>query len=168
MNRSSRASRFFDRLAGAVTRLAGRPTAFGLAAASILAWAASGPVFHYSETWQLVVNTSTTIVTFLMVFVIQHSQNKDSAALHLKLNELLASQATASNRLIAVEGLDEEELRVLAKYYEKLAKLSQQAEQLRDSHSEGGAKTAHRRKHHHRASIKPEAREASSDSPSDP
>ncbi len=140
----------FDRMAGAVTRAAGRPTTFFLALVSILVWGVSGPLFGYSETWQLVINTSTTIVTFLMVFVIQHSQNKDSIALHLKLNELIASHATASNRLIAVECLAEEELEVLVRYYERLAQLTRSQEQVHESHSLDGAAIVHEHKQRRR------------------
>jgi low affinity Fe/Cu permease len=84
-------------------------------------WVATGPIFHYSDGWQLVINTGTTIITFLMVFLIQQSQNKDSVALHLKLNELLATHRTASNQLIGIEDASEEELRRLAAAYLRLA-----------------------------------------------
>lgn len=92
--------RAFDSFASHVTRLAGSPLAFGIAVITVIAWAATGPLFHYSDGWQLVINTGTTIVTFLMVFLIQQSQNKDSVALHLKLNELLSSHRAANNQLI--------------------------------------------------------------------
>jgi low affinity Fe/Cu permease len=111
----------FDRFASAVTRWAGSPLAFCFAMLTVLAWALVGPVFHFSETWQLVINTGTTIVTFLMVFLIQQSANKDSVALHLKLNELLAANKNASNRMIGIEGLDEQDLREVATLYVKLA-----------------------------------------------
>src|SRR5450432_1543828 len=88
----------FDRFASAVTRGAGSPLAFSAALVVVIVWALCGPFFHYSENWQLIINTGTTIVTFLMVFLIQQSQNKDSVAIHLKLNELLASNRSASNR----------------------------------------------------------------------
>jgi low affinity Fe/Cu permease len=110
-------TRAFDIFASAVTRWTGSPVAFGLAVISILVWAVTGPVFHYSENWQLVINTGTTIVTFIMVFLIQQSQNKDSVALHLKLNELLASHRAADNHLIGIEDASEEELRKLAAAY---------------------------------------------------
>ena len=103
----------FDRFAGGATRHAGSPTAFVLAVGVVVAWALTGPMFGYSETWQLVINTGTTIVTFLMVFLIQQSQNKDAVAVHLKLNELLASHREASNMLVSIEDLDEDELRQL-------------------------------------------------------
>ena len=114
-------TRAFDTFASAVTRWAGSPVAFGLAVISIVAWLVSGPIFHYSEGWQLIINTGTTIVTFLMVFLIQQSANKDSVALHLKLNELLASHRGASNKLIGIEDASEEELRKIAAAYLKLA-----------------------------------------------
>lgn len=113
--------RAFDSFASLVTRWAGSPFAFGLAVTSIVAWVVTGPIFHYSDGWQLVINTGTTIVTFLMVFLIQQSQNKDSVALHLKLNELLATHRAASNHLIGIEDASEEELRRLAAAYLRLA-----------------------------------------------
>ncbi|GAB5098033.1 low affinity iron permease family protein [Caballeronia sp. HLA56] len=114
-------ARAFDNFASDVTRWAGSPLAFGLAVISVIAWLVSGPVFHFSENWQLVINTGTTIVTFLMVFLIQQSANKDSVAVHLKLNELLASHRSASNQLIGIEDASEDELRKLAAAYLKLA-----------------------------------------------
>jgi low affinity Fe/Cu permease len=113
-------TRAFDTFASAVTRWTGSPMAFGIAVISILAWAVTGPIFQYSENWQLVINTGTTIVTFVMVFLIQQSQNKDSVALHLKLNELLASHRSADNHLIGIEDASEEELRRLAAAYLRL------------------------------------------------
>jgi low affinity Fe/Cu permease len=113
--------RAFDSFASLVTRWAGSPYAFGFAVTSIVVWVVTGPIFHYSDGWQLVINTGTTIVTFLMVFLIQQSQNKDSVALHLKLNELLASHRRASNQLIGIEDASEEELRRLAAAYLRLA-----------------------------------------------
>lgn len=110
-------TRVFDRFASLVTRWAGSPTAFCLAVVTVLAWVITGPFFHYSDGWQLVINTGTTIVTFLMVFLIQQSQNKDSVALHLKLNELLSSHRAANNHLIGIEDASEEELRRLAAAY---------------------------------------------------
>src|SRR5689334_16538718 len=92
-----------------VTKATGKPTAFLLALLSVIIWAATGHFFHYSENWQLVINTGTTIITFLMIFVIQQSQNRDTAALHLKLNELIATSKDSSNRLVASEDLTEEE-----------------------------------------------------------
>jgi low affinity Fe/Cu permease len=114
-------TRLFDSFASVVTRFAGSPVAFGLAVISIVVWIVTGPVFHYSEGWQLVINTGTTIVTFLMVFLIQQSQNKDSVALHLKLNELIASHRAASNKMIGIEDASEDELRRLAAAYLKMS-----------------------------------------------
>lgn len=104
-----------------VTKATGKPTAFLLALLSVIIWAAMGHFFNYSETWQLVINTGTTIITFLMIFVIQQSQNRDSTALHLKLNELIAANKDTSNRLMASEDLTEEELEVIKKYYKKIS-----------------------------------------------
>ena len=125
----------FDRFASAVTRWAGSPVAFSAALVLILVWAALGPVFRYSEDWQLVINTGTTIVTFLMVFLIQQSQNKDSVALHLKLNELLASSKQASNRMIGIEELDEQDLREVASFYVGLAERAKSAGAQKEAHS---------------------------------
>ena len=125
----------FDRFASAVTRWAGSPIAFCAALLTVLAWAAFGPAFDYSAGWQLVINTGTTIVTFLMVFLIQQSQNKDSVALHLKLNELLAANREASNRMIGIEDLDEQDLRDVAAYYVKLAERAKKAGPRKEAHS---------------------------------
>jgi low affinity Fe/Cu permease len=114
-------TRAFDVFASAVTRWAGSPVAFGLAVISVIIWIISGPFFKFSEGWQLVINTGTTIVTFLMVFLIQQSANKDSVAVHLKLNELLASHRRASNQLIGIEDASEDDLRKLAAAYLQLA-----------------------------------------------
>ncbi|WP_246794473.1 low affinity iron permease family protein [Burkholderia perseverans] len=111
----------FDGFAATVTRWAGSPLAFCVAVLAIVAWVVTGPIFHYSDAWQLVINTGTTIITFLMVFLIQQSQNKDSVAVHLKLNELLASQRDASNRLIGIEDASENDLRRIAAAYLELA-----------------------------------------------
>ena len=105
----------FNKFSHWVTKATGSPLAFLIAILVVLIWGILGPFFHYSEVWQLVINTSTTIVTFLMMFVIQQSQNKDTMALHLKLNELIASSKDSSNRLIASEDLTEQELEVIKK-----------------------------------------------------
>lgn len=125
----------FDRFASGVTRWAGSPVAFACAFVTILVWAVSGPVFRYSETWQLIINTGTTIVTFLMVFLIQQSQNKDSIAIHLKLNELLASNRSASNRMIGIEDLDEQDLREVAEFYVRLAARAKSTGAVKEAHS---------------------------------
>ena len=106
-----------------------------LAVGVVVVWIVSGPLFGFSDTWQLVINTGTTIVTFLMVFLIQRTQNKDSIALQLKLNEIVAAHEGASNRLIGVEDLSEEELTVLHTYYGELARLAKEHGRLTDSHS---------------------------------
>ncbi len=128
-------SGFFESFSTRVTRLAGSTPAFMIALALILAWAITGPYFHFSETWQLVINTGTTIITFLMVFLIQKSQNKDSLAIQLKLNELVAAHEFASNRLVDVENMTEEELRIIQKYYTKLSLITREEENLQQSHS---------------------------------
>jgi low affinity Fe/Cu permease len=127
--------RFFERLATKATTATGSTTAFIIAFVTIFVWAISGPFFHYSETWQLIINTGTTIVTFLMVFLIQKSQNKESLAVQLKLNELVAAHNFASNRLVDVENMSEEELRVIQKYYTQLKLQTKNDETLQQSHS---------------------------------
>ena len=114
-------TRAFERFASRVTTWAGSPVAFGSAVAITAIWLVSGPVFHYSDAWQLVINTGTTIITFLMVFLLQRNQNRDSVALHLKLDELLAVTRAASDRLIGIEDASEEELRALAQTYVEMA-----------------------------------------------
>lgn len=131
----SRILSMFDSFASRITRWAGSPTAFCTAFAVVLLWAVMGPVFRYSEDWQLVINTGTTIVTFLMVFLIQQSQNKDSVAMHLKLNELLASNRSASNRMIGIEDLDEQDLREVAAFYSRLAERAKTAGPRKEVHS---------------------------------
>ena len=136
----------FQKIAASITRVTGSATAFIVATIIIIVWAITGPVFHYSDTWQLVINTGTTIVTFLMVFVIQQTHNKDSLALQLKLNELIASNENASNRLIVVEDLTQEELEVLKKFYVKLSLLAKEEQDLRSSHSVEEAGDIHQHK----------------------
>jgi len=133
----------FDRFAGAATRHAGSATAFVLALGLVIVWAVTGPIFDFSETWQLVINTGTTIVTFLMVFLIQQSANKDAVAVHLKLNELLASHRAASNRLVAIEDLDEEEMKQLVTFYRHLANLAKDEGGVKRSHSLDEAEDNH-------------------------
>ncbi|OWK34526.1 putative membrane protein [Fimbriiglobus ruber] len=117
-----------------------------MAALIVVLWIASGPFFHFSDTWQLVINTGTTIVTFLMVFLIQRTQNKDSQAVHLKLNELVAAMSGASNRLINVESLSEGEIKILHAHFCKLVELAKADEKLTDSHSVEEAVERHSRK----------------------
>src|SRR6201989_535197 len=109
--------RFFARAAARWTR---RPTTFAIAALVVIVWAATGPLFHFSDTWQLVINTGTTIVTFLMVFLIQNTQNRDATAMHLKIDELITAVKTAHNEMIDIEELDEKELDALREDYERL------------------------------------------------
>jgi low affinity Fe/Cu permease len=132
-----------ERFARKSTGWTGSSAAFGLAVLVILIWAVTGPFFGFSDTWQLVINTGTTIVTFLMVFLIQRTQNKDSLAIHLKLNELVASLQGASNRLINIEDLSEKEIEVLHSHYEHLVKLARSRGDLQDSHSIEEAESRH-------------------------
>src|SRR4051812_1998451 len=125
----------FEKFASAVTHATGHPLAFIIAFLIILVWGISGPLFGFSDTWQLVINTGTTIVTFLMVFLIQLTQNKDSEAIQLKLNEMVAALKGASNRLINIEDLSEEDLQKLHQYYEKLSQLAKQKNNISESHS---------------------------------
>ncbi|MCE9554140.1 MAG: low affinity iron permease family protein [Planctomycetes bacterium] len=118
----------FDAMAGWAVARMGSATAFALALALVFVWALTGPLFEFSQVWQLVINTGTTIITFLMVFLLQHSQNKDSHAVHAKLNELLAATEGASNRLIDLEELTEEEI---LHVQERFRRLFVEAKQLR-------------------------------------
>jgi low affinity Fe/Cu permease len=148
MARRSQSSlgRGLERFATGVTQWTGSTSAFALAFGIIIVWVLTGPVFGYSDNWQLVINTGTTIITFLMVFLIQRSQNKDSLALHLKLNELVAAMNGASNRLIEVESLSEEELKVLRRHYHKLVSMAKRDVTLTESHSVEEAEVRHKRK----------------------
>jgi low affinity Fe/Cu permease len=133
----------FEAFSTAVTRWTGSTRAFASALLIILVWAAVGAFFHFSDTWQLVINTGTTIITFLMVFLIQRSQNKDSLAIHLKLNELVSAMQGSSNRLIDVEALSEKELATLHRYFAELAKLARTAGDITESHSVEEARSRH-------------------------
>jgi len=126
---------FFEKMATNITCWTGSSPAFGIAFAVIIIWGISGPIFKYSDTWQLVINTGTTIITFLMVFLIQKSQNKDSKAIQLKLNELIAASRHASNRMVDIEDLTEAELDVLRKYYQRLSDISEEDDDIHKSHS---------------------------------
>lgn len=126
---------FFERISNQITCWTGSPWAFTLAFATVIIWGISGPIFHFSDTWQLVINTGTTIVTFLMVFLIQKTQNKDSKAIQLKLNELLAASRHASNRMVDIEDLTEAELDTLRKYYQKLSDEAEKDDDIHKSHS---------------------------------
>src|SRR5688500_9358527 len=141
-----RRARFYNNIAGWVTRKAGSPVVSIIAFLLIIVWAFTGPLFHFSDTWQLVINTGTTIITFLMVFIIQQSQNKDTSAIQMKLNELIACNEKASNRLIDIEDLTEEELQLLKKFYIKLADLAESENDLFGSHSIDEATEFHKQK----------------------
>lgn len=150
-NATGKKKGFFERFAEWATKATGSSVAFLLAAGTIVVWAITGPVFDFSETWQLVINTGTTIITFLMVFLIQKTQNKDSKAIHLKLNELLAANAGCSNRMVDIEDLTESDLDQLHKFYAKLSELAKKDNDIHMSHSIDAAeksaiiKTKHRK-----------------------
>ncbi len=133
----------FEWFAGHATRGAGSPIAFAMAVGVVIVWAVTGPMFGYSETWQLVINTATTIITFVMVFLIQQAQNKDSLAVHLKLNELLASHRHASSRLVSIEDLDEEDLKKLAAFYRQLSELAERESDIEETHGLDDALQTH-------------------------
>jgi|SRR6478672_985429 len=137
---------FFENFATKASKAVGSSVAFICAMLIVLAWAVSGPFFDFSETWQLVINTGTTIITFLMVFLIQKAQNKDALAIQLKLNELVASNSVSSNRLVDIESMTEEEMMTVQKYYKKLSELSDKHESLQTSHSIDEAKHDHQKK----------------------
>jgi low affinity Fe/Cu permease len=147
MRPKSSLGRKLERLSHAVTAWTGSSWAFAIAAAVIVAWLVSGPLFHFSDTWQLVINTGTTIVTFLMVFLIQRTQNKDSLAIQLKLNEIVAAIPGASNRLIDVEDLSESDLMRLHAFYSRLAEIAKHEADIQRSHSIEEADQYHKRKH---------------------
>jgi low affinity Fe/Cu permease len=137
---------FFENFASIITKATGSAPAFTIALTLVLIWLLTGPIFDYSETWQLIINTGTTIVTFLMVFLIQKAQNKDSLAIQLKLNELVAAHEYASNRLVNVEDMTEEELITIQKYYRKLSQFSREEQKLHESHSIDEAADRHEQK----------------------
>jgi low affinity Fe/Cu permease len=137
----------FEKFSDWATKFTGSSYAFLSAATIVVVWAFSGPVFNYSETWQLVINTGTTIITFLMVFLIQKAQNKDSKAIQIKLNELIAANEKASNRIVDIEDLTEKELDQLHCYYEKLADFAEEDGDIHSSHSIDAAKRNQDYKH---------------------
>src|ERR1700738_2976551 len=136
-------NQLFSDIAQTTSREVGRAWVFALAVATIVVWAVTGPIFHWSDTWQLVINTGTTIITFLMVFLIQRSQNKDSLAIQLKLNELVAAMQGASNRLISVEDLSEQELGGRPIHFQRLAEMASHDERVNESHSIEEAEARH-------------------------
>jgi len=136
----------FGRFAEQTTKYSGSTPVFVGAVALVLLWAAVGPLFNYSETWQLVINTGTTIITFLMVFLIQRAQNKDSLVIHLKLNELLAATKGASNRLINAQDFSEEEIKLIHQFYCLLADKAKLDNDLGETHSVEEAEDNHHEK----------------------
>lgn len=137
---------WFHRFASKVSEFAGAPTSFALAVGVIIVWAVTGPLFKFSDTWQLVINTSTTIVTFLMVFLIQNTQNRDAKAMHLKLDELIFHMKGARNTLIDLEDMSEDELKALHEEFHKLRDVN---EELHDrGHDEIEAELKRRKKKH--------------------
>jgi low affinity Fe/Cu permease len=143
---ASELGRALEGFSTTVTRWTGGSLAFALAFAVIVIWGVTGPLFDFADTWQLVINTGTTIVTFLMVFLIQRSQNKESMAVQLKLNELVAAMDGASNRLIDIEDLSEDELVTLHRHYRKLVDMARKDRALTESHSVEEAQTRHQSK----------------------
>jgi low affinity Fe/Cu permease len=129
------ASQLIENMATRAVKTAGSSSAFVIAFALVVTWAATGPLFKFSANWQMIINTGTSVITFLMVFLIQKSQNKDSLAIQLKLNELVAANEFASNRLVNVEDMTEEDLKVIRKYYHKLSEFAKSEETLIQSHS---------------------------------
>ena len=149
-DKRSKISKLLERLSFQATKATGTSMAFVLALAIVVVWLITGPLFGFSDTWQLVINTGTTIVTFLMVFLIQRAQNKDALALHLKLNEIVAAMEGASNRLIDVEDLSEAEIDALRKYYRKLIELARTDDNLTATHSIEEATSRHGTKYKRR------------------
>jgi len=143
----NRFGELLERLSLKATKATGTSKAFILALAAIVVWGLTGPIFHFSDTWQLVINTSTTIITFLMVFLIQRTQNKDALAIHLKLNEIVAALEGASNRLIDVEDLTEGEIEILHTHYQRLVAMAKKDLKLTQSHSIEEAEARHNIKH---------------------
>ena len=144
--RATKSTSWFTRFAKWTARATGQPAAFAIAVSIILVWAISGPVFGFSDTWQLVINTGTTIVTFLMVFLIQNTQNRDSEAIQVKLDEIIRAIEGADNALLDLEELDEKELDVIREHYEEMAEEARKA--LKEVKSEKRtAKVQGRKKH---------------------
>ena len=154
MKNKKKGKSFFERFANGATKFTGSSPAFIGAASIVILWALTGPIFDFSETWQLVINTGTTIITFLMVFLIQKAQNKDGKAIQLKLNELIAAQEHTSNRMVDIEDLTEDELDQLHKYYVKLAMLAKSESDIHCSHSIDAAEDLNKKKSKLNKSIK--------------
>ena len=151
-NKQNVFSRALERLSYHATKATGTSLAFMLAVTVVVIWLLTGPIFNYSDTWQLVINTGTTIITFLMVFLIQRAQNKDALAIHLKLNEIVAAMEGASNRLIDVEDLSEAEIQALRKYYQRLIELARTDDVLTTTHSIEEAASRHGTKYKRKVS----------------
>jgi low affinity Fe/Cu permease len=137
-------SQWFSQAASATSRWTGRPSAFLLCCLIVAVWGLTGPLFHYSDTWQLVINTGTTIVTFLMVFLIQNTQNRDARVMHLKLDELIRATHAARNRLVDMEAMTDEEL-------------SQLQQEFKELHRRAGETLEERRQHDRRLAAREEA-----------
>lgn len=137
---------YLERFSSYVTQKTGSSAAFVISSLAVIVWVITGPLFNYSDTWQLVINTVTTVLTFLMIFLVQRSQNKESLSIQMKLNELIASSKYASNRLIKIEDLTEDELRALERFYKELADMSKQDKDIKTSHSIEEAVAVHEMK----------------------
>jgi len=144
--KKARLGLMLERFSLKATKATGTSGAFVIALSVLIVWAISGPLFHFSDTWQLVINTGTTIVTFLMVFLIQRTQNKDALAIHLKLNEIVAALEGASNRLVDVEDLTEGEIDILHKHYQQLVLMAKTDAKLTETHSIEEAEVRHKTK----------------------
>ena len=145
--KTKKISQLLENFSHKVTQASGTSSAFIIALLVVIIWLLTGPIFQFSDTWQLVINTGTTIVTFLMVFLIQRTQNKDALAIHLKLNEIVAALEGASNRLIDVEDLTEDEIKTLHKHYRRLVEMAKKDIKLTQSHSVEEADVRHNFKH---------------------
>ena len=154
MKNISKKSKFnFEAFATWVTKATGTTAAFFIALGIVVLWAIIGPIFNYSDHWQTILDTFTAVVTFLMVFLIQKEQNKDSLAIQLKLNELVAAHEFASNRLVNVENMTEDELRIIQKYYSKISELTKKEDNLQQSHSIDEASDVHNLKEEMEAEL---------------
>jgi low affinity Fe/Cu permease len=145
--KTKKISQLLEDFSHKVTQASGTSSAFIIALLVVIIWLITGPIFKFSDTWQLVINTGTTIVTFLMVFLIQRTQNKDALAIHIKLNEIVAALEGASNRLIDVEDLNEDEIKTLHKHYQRLVEMAKKDIKLTQSHSVEEADARHNFKH---------------------
>jgi low affinity Fe/Cu permease len=150
---SSSYARGMEKFSAAVSDWTGSSAAFVLALGAIVIWLITGPLFHFSDTWQLVINTATTVITFLMVFLIQRAQNKTARAMSLKLNELLAAVEGASNRLIDADQLSEAELEALHRHFQELVRMAKREQNLTKSHSIEEARVRHERKRRPRSRV---------------